>query len=585
MKKHTFLLLAFFLCAPLLAADIAWVGWSPNAFKRAKSEKKLVLLDLGAVWCHWCHVMEKTTYKDPRVIDLLKKHYVAIQVDQDAEPDLSVRYEDYGWPATILFDAEGKELAKFSGYISPDEMASMLAAFVADPTPGPSVTGRRKADTQLPTADLEKKFLERYYENYDSSEGGWGRGHKFLNWHCAEFALSKATEDNDDRSRKMAVQTLDAQRNLIDPVWGGVYQYSTGGNWKEPHFEKIMQMQAENLRVYSRAHALFPDKGYRDAALSIAKYMKDFLTSPQGVFYVSQDADVVRGKHSEAYFSKSDKERRKEGIPRVDKNNYARENGWAINALATAYAYLGDEKFLDSALTAAKWVEKNRALKGGGFRHSKKDPAGPYLGDSLYMGRAFLTLAMVTGDRAWLNKARRTADFIEKNFRHPDAGYITSASKRLANLDAVRQIEENAFLTRFFNLLEHYTRDARYGKAASHGTKFLVGPVATDRFVPADTLLVLRELDKDPVHITVVGAKNNKEARKLYRAAIAIGPTYKLIEWYDPKEGPIPGATVKFPPLERPAAFACSGSRCSLPAFSAEDIAARLSSLNAVSKR
>ena len=92
-----------------------------------------MLLDLGAVWCHWCHVMEETTYRHPRVLELLRDHFVVVRVDQDARPDLANRYEDYGWPATILFDASGRELAKLSGYIEAPRMIGMLEAFVADP--------------------------------------------------------------------------------------------------------------------------------------------------------------------------------------------------------------------------------------------------------------------------------------------------------------------------------------------------------------------------------------------------------------------------------------------------------------------
>src|ERR1700687_448255 len=84
---------------------IRWEGWSDGAFERARSQKRLVILDLVAVWCHWCHVMEETTYRDPRVVALLESRFVAVRVDQDARPDLSNRYEDYGWPATIVFDA------------------------------------------------------------------------------------------------------------------------------------------------------------------------------------------------------------------------------------------------------------------------------------------------------------------------------------------------------------------------------------------------------------------------------------------------------------------------------------------------
>ena len=82
-------------------------------------EKRLVLLDLVAVWCHWCHVMEETTYRDPEVVAQIRAHFVAVRVDQDSRPDLSNRYEDYGWPATVIFDADGHELVKFAGYIPP----------------------------------------------------------------------------------------------------------------------------------------------------------------------------------------------------------------------------------------------------------------------------------------------------------------------------------------------------------------------------------------------------------------------------------------------------------------------------------
>src|SRR3954464_7392058 len=119
--------------------EIKWVQWKDDIFTQAKAENRLVLLDLGAVWCHWCHVMDEITYGDADVARIIGKHFIAVRVDQDSRPDLSNRYEDYGWPATILFSSVGGEIAKRSGYIPPKPMASMLQAFVEDPTPGPSV--------------------------------------------------------------------------------------------------------------------------------------------------------------------------------------------------------------------------------------------------------------------------------------------------------------------------------------------------------------------------------------------------------------------------------------------------------------
>src|SRR5262245_58887646 len=103
--------------APVDGPAIAWEPWSEGAFERAEREGKLVLLDLEAGWCHWCHVMDEVTYRDPAVAQLVREHYVALRVDQDARPDLSNRYEDYGWPATIVLRGDGLELAKRLGYL------------------------------------------------------------------------------------------------------------------------------------------------------------------------------------------------------------------------------------------------------------------------------------------------------------------------------------------------------------------------------------------------------------------------------------------------------------------------------------
>ncbi len=123
--KRLLLLLAIAL--PLSAKPaIPWQQWSADVFARAKREHRFVLLDLEAVWCHWCHVMDEMTYSDDRVIALMNQRYIAVRVDQDSRPDLSNRYEDYGWPATIVFAADGSEIVKRSGYIPPMPTSSMI---------------------------------------------------------------------------------------------------------------------------------------------------------------------------------------------------------------------------------------------------------------------------------------------------------------------------------------------------------------------------------------------------------------------------------------------------------------------------
>ena len=354
----------------------AWEPWSEAAFTRAKAERRLVILDVEAVWCHWCHVMDEKTYGDPAVAAILKERFVTVRVDQDARPDLGARYQDYGWPATVLFDANGRELAKRRGYIPPEAMASMLKAFVDDPTPGPSIVDAAPltfSSSALLSAGLRAGLLRRYRDRYDAELGSWGRPLKSLDWDGVELALDGA-RNGDAGLRRMAVQTLDAQKALFDPAWGGVYQYSAGGSWKEPHFEKIMNMQARNMRVYSLAYAQTGDASYLDAARGIARYLRDFLTSPDGAFYASQDADLVPGRHSADYFALDDASRRKQGVPRVDTHVYARENGWAIRGLAVLAQAAADEAALRSARAAAERILLTRVLPGGGFRHGEATP-------------------------------------------------------------------------------------------------------------------------------------------------------------------------------------------------------------------
>ena len=307
-------------CAAQAEEAIEWHRWSEAVFERAKQENRFVLLDLGAVWCHWCHVMEEITYRDPEVIKLIGERFIAVSVDQDSRPDLSNRYEDYGWPATIVFDADGNEIVKRQGYIPPRPMASMLQAIIDDPTPGPSVLPEEEivpASSASLSAESVQGLRERLIDAYDPKHLGWGTVHKFLDWNLVEYCMSAtARGGGDDGFERMARETLGAQRNLIDPVWGGVYQYSTDGDWKHPHYEKLLQFQAENLRIYAAAYARWGDPEYLKDAKQIRRYMKDFLTSPDGVFYTSQDADLVPGEHSEEYFALSDDARRMKGIPR-----------------------------------------------------------------------------------------------------------------------------------------------------------------------------------------------------------------------------------------------------------------------------
>ncbi|HKM89158.1 MAG TPA: DUF255 domain-containing protein [Candidatus Acidoferrales bacterium] len=569
-------------------APLTWVGWSDGVFEQARRENRFVLLDLEAVWCHWCHVMADTTYRDPEVIRLLRARYITVRVDQDARPDLSNRYEDYGWPATVVFDGKGNEIVKRQGYLPPGDMASMLQAIIDDPTPGPSVVPEEHIEysSAAISASLRAELEKDYLDGYDTKEGGWGFGHKFLDWDSVELAMIRA-KGGDARAARMVRQTLAGEEHLIDPVWGGVYQYSTDGVWSNPHFEKIMSMQAENLRIFSLGYAQFQDPAALQAAKDIHRFLEKFLLSPAGAFYTSQDADVVDGRHSAAYFRLSDAARRKQGVPRVDTHTYARENGWAAAALATFYSATGDAKALDEARRAVAWAEANRALPDGGFRHDAKDAAGPYLGDSVAMVRAYLALYGSTGDRPTLVHAEQTMRFIDRTFRAPSsasgAGYLTSKTSTDHAYAVHAQRDENVEVARCANLLFYFTGNADYEKMAQEAMRYLAaGPIAR-RLPVASTLLVDYELSRSPLHLTIVGHKDDPAAQALFQAALRYPVAYKRLEWWDTREGRLPNPDVQYPELRQAAAFICTSRTCSPPIFQAELLRARIDKLTAIS--
>jgi len=568
-----FVLLVFQAATVHASDDLEWHGWTEDLFTRAQSEKRFVILDLEAVWCHWCHVMEKETYGNPEVQEILKARYIAVRVDQDANPDLSSRYGDWGWPATIVFAPDGTEIAKIRGYVSAPQMAIFLQAVIDDPSPGPSVKTVATVEpspTYFLTLDQRKLLLGNYDAVWDAKFAGWGMGKKFIHTESLDYAIA-AARNGDTEAATRAKRTLEAALNLIDPEWGGVYQYSDQQDWLSPHFEKVMWFQTQYLRQYALAHTIWPRRDYLEAAHSIYKYLTTFLKSENGAFFTSQDADLDEKTDGHAFYKLKDKARRALGAPRIDTNIYARENGWAISGLVGFYNASADPEVLAEAKMAARWIMQNRNIGEGGYAHGVKDRGGPYLADTLAMGQALLDLYAATGEREWLKAADRAGGFIDLNFKDENAGFITSvspAAKSGVFAEPVRQIEENIQLARFANQLNRYTGEETHRSVAVHAMRYLTSQQITGirRFL-IGVVLAEQEMGREPIHITIVGHRDDPAAVALHKAARRYPALYKRVDWWDKREGPMLNADIGYPDLERAAAFACGNRVCSLPVF------------------
>lgn len=516
--------------------QISWSRiWDEAVFEKAQKENKLVILDLEAVWCHWCHVMHEETYTDPTVARIIEKHYIPIRIDHDLRPDLANKYREYGWPATIIFDSKGNELVKRAGYIPPDEFKVELQKLADNPVPErPSVyeAGIKYSEEPKLTPSLKQTLLTNHKDNYDSEVGGLNIYQKFIDRDSVEYSLIQARFGNASEA-EMASQTLNVATKIIDPVWGGAYQYSTMGDWNYPHYEKLSFLQGEYLRIYTLGYVGLQNDIYLGVANAIYSYIKNFLKSPEGVFYTSQDADIIQGEHSSDYFKLDDKARREKGVPRVDKNIYTSQNSSIINGLIYLYNATNNVTYLNEAIEATNWLIENRGIKGGftktlkwifadtsspdivldklkwaisnmafhdfGFKHNVKDAAGPFLTDNIGMGQVFVSLYKTTKDKKWLVKAEQVARFLDKNFYTPVAGYSTAGKscEVCAVGKPTRRIDENISIVRFASRLYKYTNDRTYIDIADHSMKYLATPeVATSTLTEPGILIADMELEQ-----------------------------------------------------------------------------------------
>jgi uncharacterized protein YyaL (SSP411 family) len=582
IMRRLLALVLILLAGPAYAEtpSLPWQKWDPALFDRAAKEQKYILLHMAAVWCHWCHVMEGTTYKDPAIQKTILEKFIPVRVDQDADPELSYRYENWGWPATIMLDKNGNEIFKRRGYIPPELFAKLLVAVIEDPSALPSYTVGAEVDPNAValSADRHSKIEALMMRAYDKQNGGFGEIQHLIHGDTIEWALerSRPLKRNGTETgtwRTVATKTLAGARRLIDPVWGGMFQYSDKPDWSSPHYEKLLNIQRDAMRAYVLAYEINHDPADLAAARDIGRWLTDFMRNENGAFYTSQDADAG-GLHGDAFYAKSGAERRAGPQPPIDRNSYARENGWAIASLAELYDVTGDRDLIDAARRAFDWTLANRRAPNGGFGHSRAADDDTHLGDTLSIAEAALALYRSTAERRYLAIAAELGDVIVRDHRDPAGGYMVrkpEAGAKGVLAKPVKQTDENVAATRLFNLLARNTAKPAFRAAAEHGMRYLIQLAEDDLVVPG-ALLADRELAREPAHVTIVGAKDDPDAQALYAAARAYPTRYLRIEWLDRREGPLPAVDIDYPEMPQAAAFACANGACSVPVFAAGEV-------------
>jgi uncharacterized protein len=300
---------------------IQWNEWGEEAFASAKRDNKPILLDIGAVWCHWCHVMDRESYDDPEVAQIVNERFVAVKVDRDERPDIDSRYQvavsaisgQGGWPLTAFLTPDGKPF--YGGtYFPPNEsygrpsfkrvLQSIADAYqqknteVVDQAQMVEIAISRAESFAGGSGEFSPKVIETITEAalkmFDSQNGGFGSAPKFPHPAVLDLLMDRYARSGDEKLRQVFVPTLEkmARGGVYDQLAGGFHRYSVDEHWIVPHFEKMCYDNSELLKNYVHAYQVTGSEFFAAVARDIVRWMDDWLSDREhGGFYASQDAD------------------------------------------------------------------------------------------------------------------------------------------------------------------------------------------------------------------------------------------------------------------------------------------------------
>ncbi|MBK1706711.1 thioredoxin domain-containing protein [Halochromatium glycolicum] len=293
---------------------VDWYPWGPEAFEQARRENKLIFLSIGYSTCHWCHVMERESFEDLAIAELLNEHFIAIKVDREVHPDVDQTYMTAvellagrgGWPMSSILTPDGDTIDGGT-YFPPAEFTRLLERardlWQAQPDALRAQAERvaravsRALDTQGQAAALDDAIIDRalaeLLARHDELQGGFGLAPKFPQEPRLGLLLDQALRTGDDAALAAAIFTLKrmARGGIHDQVGGGFHRYAIDNDWLVPHFEKMLYNQAQLAQVYLAGWRLTADPNLARVTRRTLDYVLRDMTSPEGGFYSATDAD------------------------------------------------------------------------------------------------------------------------------------------------------------------------------------------------------------------------------------------------------------------------------------------------------
>lgn len=580
------------------STGVQWRDWSEEAFQEAEREDKLILLDISASWCHWCHVMDRTTYADDRVIKMLNEKFVPIKVDADRRPDIQDRYLLGGWPTTAFLLPDGRILTGTT-FVPPDAMLQKLnevyslyrdqkAVVTMHVSSMAAEAEADRARMETPSPELVASVIDAVAQvlkrEFDPIYGGFGNEPKFPYPDAVRFALRQYRKTGDQQMLEIARKTLDNMIRLFDPVWGGFYRYSVTRDWGRPHYEKLLYVQASLLDNYLEAYQVTGDDRYGEIAAGMEQYLARFLSDRErGGFYGSQDADVGgHDPHAEMivgddYYPKNEEQRLKIGMPYVDKTIYTDWNGMMISAYFRMYQAMGDMHARDFALKTVDRILAECMVDGRMAHYFDEEPRlFGVLSDQVYFGLALVDAYQCTGTRRYLAEAEKLVAFMESSLQDVmDGGFyfqVFDTHARGELQERHKPFDENVAAAQLLTHLHHLTGVTRYRELAERTLRAIGYPQLTENILGAGYAIALDTFLSPPVRIVLVGRKDAQETRKMLEASLHAYEPLKIVQVLDPAEESLTVGDLTYEAQAEPLAYVCVQNVCHEPVKGSDNL-------------
>jgi uncharacterized protein YyaL (SSP411 family) len=495
---------------------VHWVEWSDEALNRAKAENKPVIISIGYASCHWCHVMERETFMDTAVARIMNRDFICIKVDREERPDLDQVYiraaemltGNAGWPLNAFALPDGRPFYAAT-YFQKDQWVSLLdqvtIAFRDDfeNVEKQAVAVQRNiagedsnffTDSRSDTSRVATflRSVPAWVVQLDMENGGLTGQNRFPMPVIGEFFLQNYYVTSDTTYRKWVTTTLHEMANggIYDQLAGGFSRYTVDPNWRVPHFEKMLYDNGQLMSLYSHAYQESGDPLYLAVINETLAFVSSELTSPEGAFYSSINADSEgeegkfyvwglseirqvlgvgaapfaqmygitlegnweKGKNilyvpaaqfsvdARASFESSRqkllKARNQRVHPTRDEKILASWNAMMLNGFIDAFKATGNRSYLEAALKNAEFMKEHFITKEGEVFHSLRpggEPVPGFLDDFAWMSKAFINLYEVTFDVRWLTMARAITDVALQKFDHEKADFFFYSPYGLPN--------------------------------------------------------------------------------------------------------------------------------------------------------